>query len=59
MTDKVFIVDDVLSELMLQAHEMYKYKAQGIRFVEQNADLELVPCIPDNVLQFPTHKRVQ
>lgn len=57
--DKIFELATVLTVLATQHHEYMEMYKNGVRWVEQNEDSTLVPVIPDNVLLFPTHRRMQ
>jgi thiamine kinase-like enzyme len=59
MNDTVFELAAVISDIASQYHECMEMYKSGVRWVQENEDRTLEPVIPDNVLLFPTHGRLQ
>ena len=49
---------DVINEINQQGLHLLSLYNSGVRYVTEQ-DGEFVPCIPDNVLLFPTAKEIQ
>ena len=57
--DKIFELVAVINDIASQYYEYMEMYKSGVRWVEENEDRTLVPVVPDNVLLFPTHGRMQ
>ncbi len=55
---KVVHIDDVIKDYNERAAKLIEYTVNGVLWVtEQNG--EWVPHLPDNVVVFPAHRRLQ
>ena len=60
MTEQnVYHIQDVIEEYNAQAKQLIEWSMNGVLYLQQNEDGEFQPAVPDNVVIFPQHRRIQ